>query len=215
MWYHMCSDIMHASHSVCTQASRPPYVYVPCQELLMDVPFVQANQYLSKLTASHFGTLNTKFANQNMLERILIAMHNKNKADCDENFMICVGEPIAPLYKWLASIGLWGQRYHNHKFSSGPFWTHQIKTKDKYISISNNLHLLSAPASIPHVEAVLACLVVKSRSNCKFIIVSDFCLIVDSCFHPSRDLTRSFEASTPSTWMFFVRLTSVRSSIHT
>ena len=58
------------------QASQPPYVYVAHQELLMDVPFMQAKQYLSKLTASHFGTLNTRFANQNVLERILIAMHN-------------------------------------------------------------------------------------------------------------------------------------------
>ena len=83
-----------------TQASRPPYVYVACQELLMDVPFMQAEQYLSKFIASHFGTLNMRFANQNMLERILIAMHNENKADCDENFRICAEEPIAPLYNW-------------------------------------------------------------------------------------------------------------------
>ena len=66
----------------------------------MDVPFMQAKQYLSKLTASHSGTLNTKFTNQNVLERILIAMHNKNKADCNENFRICAEEPIVPLYKW-------------------------------------------------------------------------------------------------------------------
>ena len=82
------------------QASRPPYVYVACQELLMDVPFTQAGQYLSKLTASHFGTLNMRFANQNMLERILVAMHNENKADCHENFRICAEEPRAPLYNW-------------------------------------------------------------------------------------------------------------------
>ena len=30
----------------------------------MDVLFVQAKQYLSKLTTSHFSTLNTKIANQ-------------------------------------------------------------------------------------------------------------------------------------------------------
>ena len=70
------------------------------QELLMDVPFAQAEQYLSKLTVSHFGPLNMKFANQNMLERILVAMHNENKADCNENFRICAEEPVAPLYKW-------------------------------------------------------------------------------------------------------------------
>ena len=40
----------------------------------MDVLFAQAEQYLSKLTASHFSTLNMKIANQHMLKRILIAM---------------------------------------------------------------------------------------------------------------------------------------------
>ena len=66
----------------------------------MDVPFVPAERYLSKITASHFSTLNTKFANQNVLKRILIAMRNGNKADWNENFRICAEEPIAPLYKW-------------------------------------------------------------------------------------------------------------------
>ena len=66
----------------------------------MDVPFAHAEQYLSKLTASHFSTLNTKIANQNVLKRILIAMLNKNKADSNVNFRICAEEPVAPLYKW-------------------------------------------------------------------------------------------------------------------
>ena len=66
----------------------------------MGVPFAQAEQYLSKITASHFSTLNTKNANQNMLKRILIAMLNENKADSNENFRICAEEPVAPLYKW-------------------------------------------------------------------------------------------------------------------
>ena len=66
----------------------------------MDVPFAQAEQYLSKLTASHFSTLNTKIANQNVLKRFVIAMHNENKADCNEIFRICTDEPEAPLYKW-------------------------------------------------------------------------------------------------------------------
>ena len=100
MWYRMCSDVMRALHGAHTQASWPPYVYVVHQELLMDVLFAQAEQYLSKITASHFSTLNTKFANQNVLKRILIAMHNENKADCNENFRICAEEPVAPLYKW-------------------------------------------------------------------------------------------------------------------
>ena len=66
----------------------------------MDVPFTQVEGYLSKITASHFSTLNTKIANQNVLKRILIVMHNENKADCNENFRICAEEPVAPLYKW-------------------------------------------------------------------------------------------------------------------
>ena len=66
----------------------------------MDMPFTQAKLYLLKLTASHFGTQNMRNANQNVLKRILIAMHNKNKANCNENFRICAEEPIAPVYKW-------------------------------------------------------------------------------------------------------------------
>ena len=95
----MCSDVMHTSHSARMQASWLPYVYVVHQELLINVPFVQAEQYLSKITASNFNTLNTKIANQNMLKRILIAMHNENKAVCNENFRICAEEPVATLYK--------------------------------------------------------------------------------------------------------------------
>ena len=52
----------------------------------MDVQFAQAKLYLSKLTASHFSILNTKIANQNVLERILIAMRNENQAKSNENF---------------------------------------------------------------------------------------------------------------------------------
>ena len=56
----------------------------------MDMPFMQTEQYLSKITSSHFSTLNTKIANQNMLKRILIALHNE----------ICAVEHKGPLYKW-------------------------------------------------------------------------------------------------------------------
>ena len=65
----------------------------------MDVLFAQAERYLSKITASHFSTLNMKIANQNVLKRILIAMLNENKADSNGNFRICTEEPIVPLYK--------------------------------------------------------------------------------------------------------------------
>ena len=65
----------------------------------MDMPFAQAERYLSKVTTSHFSTLNTDFANWNLLKKILITMLNENKADWNENFRICSEEPIAPLYK--------------------------------------------------------------------------------------------------------------------
>ena len=81
-------------------------LYMVHQELLVDMLFAQAEQYLSKLTTSHFSTLNMDFANRNVLKRILIAMLNKNKADSNENFRICAEEPIAPLYKCQASLGL-------------------------------------------------------------------------------------------------------------
>ena len=46
-------------------------------------------------------------------------------------------------------------------FISGPIWTHKIKTKAKYISISNILHLLSAPISITRVGTIWDSLVVS------------------------------------------------------
>ena len=91
------SCVHHAAHAG-RQASCP-YVNVACQKLLMDMLFTPAKQYLSKLTTSHFGTLNTRIANQNVLKRILIAMHDENKANCNENFRICAEEPMGPLYK--------------------------------------------------------------------------------------------------------------------
>ena len=92
------SCVHHAAHA--HRQAGHPYVYVMHQKLHMDMPFAPAELYLSKLAASHFGTLNMKIANQNVLKRILIAMHNKNKANCNENFRICAEEPVAPLYKW-------------------------------------------------------------------------------------------------------------------
>ena len=100
-----CHVVPHVqSHHACitrrVHAGKPATLCIcGMPGLLMDVPFMQAKQYLSKLTASHFSTLNTKFANQNVLERILIAMLNENKADWNENFRICAEEPIVPLYK--------------------------------------------------------------------------------------------------------------------
>ena len=62
--------------------------------------FVQAELYLSKLTASHFSNLNMKIADQNVLKRILIAMLNETMAKSNENFRIGAEKSIAPMYKW-------------------------------------------------------------------------------------------------------------------
>ena len=59
------SCMHHAAHA-CRQASCP-YENMACQKLLMDTLFTPAELYLIKLTASHFSTLNTRGANQNML----------------------------------------------------------------------------------------------------------------------------------------------------
>ena len=56
-----------------------------------------AKKYLIKVAGSRLSTLNMRIANQNMLKMILIAMHNKNKADYNENFMICAEESVGPL----------------------------------------------------------------------------------------------------------------------
>ena len=92
------SCMHHVAHA--QRQAGCPYVNLACQKLLMHMPFAQAELYLTKLTSSHFSTLNIKIANQNMLKTILIAMHNENKADCNENFNICAEEYVGPLYKW-------------------------------------------------------------------------------------------------------------------
>ena len=78
--YHTAQAHRQASH---------PYVNMVHQKLLMEMLFAPAKLYLIKLTTSHFSTLNMEIANQNMLKTILIAMHNENKADYNENFRIC------------------------------------------------------------------------------------------------------------------------------
>ena len=52
---------MHTSHGAHMQASRPPYVYVVCQELLMDMPFVQAKSISIKI--NHFTFWHPKYEN--------------------------------------------------------------------------------------------------------------------------------------------------------
>ena len=95
---HAVTSCAHHAVHACRQAGCP-YINMVCQKLLMVMPLTPAEQYLSKITTSHFITLNTKIANQNVMKGILIAMHIKNDAGCNENFRICAEEPIAPLYK--------------------------------------------------------------------------------------------------------------------
>ena len=95
-----CAVMSCAHHVVhaCRQVSCP-YENVACQKLLMDMMFMPAELYLIKLTTSHFSTPNMRIANQDVLKTILIAMHNKNKADYNENFRICAEESVGPMYK--------------------------------------------------------------------------------------------------------------------
>ena len=89
------TSCVHRTSHTCRQAGHPNYMWHARNYL-----WTCHSCHLSKLTASHFSTLNMKFANQNMLKRILIAMLNENKANWNENFRICAEEPVAPLYKW-------------------------------------------------------------------------------------------------------------------
>ena len=88
---------MHCVAHARRQAGRPMHTW-HARNYLWTCHSCKLNDIYKK-TASHFSTLNTKIANQIMLKRILIAMHNENKTDCNENFRICAEEPIAPLYK--------------------------------------------------------------------------------------------------------------------
>ena len=74
----------------------------------MDMPFAQAELYLSKITASHFNTLNMKIANQNVLERILIAMLNENTAVSNENSGYDQRNPYRPCPSGRLHLASWG-----------------------------------------------------------------------------------------------------------
>ena len=62
--------------------------------------FIPAKHLLLESTASYFNDLNIEIASQYVLECILIAIQDENKADCNENFKIYSGESVEPLYKW-------------------------------------------------------------------------------------------------------------------
>ena len=62
---HAVTSCMHCMAHAHRQSSHP-YVNMVQQKFLSDMPFMPAELYLRKLTASHFSILNMKIANQNM-----------------------------------------------------------------------------------------------------------------------------------------------------
>ena len=82
------------------QASQPPLCIRGAPEITYGHAIHASRMIFIKINCLIFCTLNMGIANQNILKRILIAMHNENKADCNENFRICAEEPMGPLYKW-------------------------------------------------------------------------------------------------------------------
>ena len=90
---------MCALHSACIQARRPPLCICGAPEITYGHAIHASQTIFIKINCLTIGTLNMKIANQNVLERILIAMHNENMADCNENFRIRPEEPMGPLYK--------------------------------------------------------------------------------------------------------------------
>ena len=83
----MTSHMHHAAHA-CRQVGCP-CDFMASHKLIICLPFMPAKQHLLKLTTSHFNTLNMQIENQNMLDRILIAMQKENMVNCNENFRIC------------------------------------------------------------------------------------------------------------------------------
>ena len=70
---HVMMSCVHCAVHAHRQAGHP-YDFMVCCKSTISLPFAQAEGLLLKLTASHFNALNMQIANQNVLERILIAM---------------------------------------------------------------------------------------------------------------------------------------------
>ena len=94
------NDVMHASHDAHAPEIQLSLVIKMHGKILMFVPFMQAKWLLLKLTTSPFDSLNQEYANENVMKRIPIAVHNENKANCNENFKTYSKESIGHLYKW-------------------------------------------------------------------------------------------------------------------
>ena len=94
----MMSYAHHMEHT-CRLAGHP-YDFMAQHNSIICLPFSQVEGLLLKLAASDFNALSSKNINENMLERILIAMQDENKTDCNENFRICSEDSVDCLYKW-------------------------------------------------------------------------------------------------------------------
>ena len=84
---------MHAGKSATLCICGMPGITYECAIHTSQMIFIKNNS----LTDWHPKYKNCK---PEHAKKYLIAMHNKNRADCNENFRICAEEPIAPLYKW-------------------------------------------------------------------------------------------------------------------
>ena len=88
----------HCMAHACREASHP-YVNMVPPEITYEHAIHASQTIFKKINHFTFCTLNMKIAYQNVLKMILIAMHNKNKAHCNENFRICAEESVGPLYR--------------------------------------------------------------------------------------------------------------------
>ena len=71
---HAMMSQTHCAAHACRQASHP-YNFMACHRLIICLPFMQASQRTStEINCLTFNTINMQIANENMLERILIAM---------------------------------------------------------------------------------------------------------------------------------------------
>ena len=95
--------------------------------------------------------------------------------------------PYCPCTTGRLHLASWGEVTTKISLVLVHFGLIKLKPNQNESSISNLLHLLSAPACIPRVEAIWASLVVESKSISKFFLASNFCLTFDLSFlHPER-----------------------------
>ena len=136
------------------------------------VVYMQADQNLGKITASHFGVLITQNANMNMPNMILIAELNKNLPDCNENLGWVGNEnpsfiPTSPGIK--QSTRSWSKLHVTFISCSN----HKIKSIQlQFYLNSNTQHLL---------RAVQVLFPVQDHPNSQFGCPIDLCVCKFDC----------------------------------